>query len=468
VFNGGATLEAIEAVCTGMDVAEEQVLDLLGGLVNKSMVNVDTSPSGEMRYRLLETVRQYSREKLNDSNEIENLQARHLDYFAGFCEGAYPHIHGAGRLEWVRRLKLEHDNIREALEWSFHDRVLALKGLRIAIALSDRFWLPLGLKNEARQWLNTGLQSAWDEIPKLMQAEAYYSLIWASPNEELKNEARNTCISLCREIGPQADQVLCLALTLINSIIDDQYLSNLEEAIKIARTLGPAQTWHLGECLIYYSQRLFFHPSQAYDDLALAAAEESLQIHRNGDRWSVAGYWVIGLIQWLRGGGEQARKTFETELKIFYEIDDVVGITITLFVLIMVHRLAGRYTLSMQYCQDLFNCADSIANEGYYKLFIYSTGILLVNLINDSPAIEYLLSGEDAVKLVAFASSSPEKLATWIWYERIEPTDLLALNLLRHRLGEEVFIKVWQAGRALSLDEAITLALSVKIEKDKA
>jgi predicted ATPase len=114
VFAGGFTLEAAESVCTGGGLERGEVLDLLSHLVDKSLV-IMREEGGEGRYRLLETVRQYGREKLSASSEAEQASERHAGYYLALAEEAEPELKGAGQVAWVERLEQERDNLRAAM-----------------------------------------------------------------------------------------------------------------------------------------------------------------------------------------------------------------------------------------------------------------------------------------------------------------------------------------------------------------
>jgi predicted ATPase/DNA-binding SARP family transcriptional activator len=113
-FAGGWTLDAAEAVASGEDVEQGDVLELLSGLVDKSLVVVDTSGDSGVRYRLLESVRQYARENLEDSGETEITLGRHAEYFLTLAEESEPQWWGPEEAAWLDRLEEDHDNFRVA------------------------------------------------------------------------------------------------------------------------------------------------------------------------------------------------------------------------------------------------------------------------------------------------------------------------------------------------------------------
>ncbi|HET7376330.1 MAG TPA: adenylate/guanylate cyclase domain-containing protein, partial [Anaerolineae bacterium] len=135
VFVGGWTLEAAESVC-GEERNGADVLDLLTRLVDKSLVFIEES-TGEIRYHRLETIRQYSREKFFETDEVEAVRDRHLDYYVQFAELADEKLKGGDQVVWQNRMSAEQDNLRAALDWGLSRRPDS--ALRIAGA-ANLFW----------------------------------------------------------------------------------------------------------------------------------------------------------------------------------------------------------------------------------------------------------------------------------------------------------------------------------------
>ncbi len=167
VFAGGWTLEAAEAVCSGGGIEEDGILDLLGGLVDKSLVVAGPRASGTTRYRMLEPIRQYAGGKLELSGEAEEVQHRHGAYFLALAEAAEPELAGPrGRL-WVEHLEADNDNMRAVLSWALEGGDFGL-GLRLAGALRW-FWEGDRRYEEGRRWLEQALTY---DAPKSAAARA--------------------------------------------------------------------------------------------------------------------------------------------------------------------------------------------------------------------------------------------------------------------------------------------------------
>jgi len=165
VFAGGWTLEAAEEVCVGQnDILFDEILDLLTQLVNKSLVVViEHSKSGETRYRMLETVRQYAREKLLEAGGSEIIRQRHLAYFVKLTEQAKPELHRTNQAFWLNKLDDELDNLRVSLEWALSGD--GADGLRISTNIA-RFWFLRSISNELNNWLAELLQR-YDKADRL-------------------------------------------------------------------------------------------------------------------------------------------------------------------------------------------------------------------------------------------------------------------------------------------------------------
>jgi non-specific serine/threonine protein kinase len=150
-FQGGFTLESVEAVCAGESISPEGVLDLVSHLTDKSLVTAVES-GDVIRYRLLETLRQYGRDRLAQRGETDAVRKRHALYFRQLAEDALPHLRGPNEVTWLDRLETDHDNIRQALRWTIDaDEVDLAQGLAGTLY---RFWLIRSHVDEGRTWLD--------------------------------------------------------------------------------------------------------------------------------------------------------------------------------------------------------------------------------------------------------------------------------------------------------------------------
>jgi predicted ATPase len=133
VFPGGWTIEAAEHVCAGDGIDKSEVLDLLSRLVAKSLAVVDREVLGECRYRFLETVRQYARERLMEADAVDRWRDRHFDFVFHKFRNAQAALHGHGQIQYLRRLGIEQENIRAALDWALTSSTLAEQGVELVL-----------------------------------------------------------------------------------------------------------------------------------------------------------------------------------------------------------------------------------------------------------------------------------------------------------------------------------------------
>ena len=290
VFAGGFALEAAESVCSGEDIEEHEVLDLLTRLVDKSLVQV-SEQGGEARYRLLETVRQYGREKLEESGEEPDIRRRHADFFLQFAERVEPRINGKDRGFWLGRLEAEHDNLRAALAWS-QETAEAETALRLAGALSW-FWYHREYWSEWRRWLDGALairESARASGRTAARAKALSGggfLAWMQGDQSLARSQLEESVALWREVGD--GQGLAQALRFLSGSFESggDYAAArplAEESVRLFRE--GEDTFGLG---ITLSRLGITALAQGDHAAARAALEEGVAICREiGDDWALA------------------------------------------------------------------------------------------------------------------------------------------------------------------------------------
>ncbi len=166
VFNGSFSLDAVEGVCVERGAAGAEALDLVTGLLDKSLLLCDSGDAGT-RYRLLETVREYAAERLRDAGETDAIRERHARFFVALAERAAPEIFcGAGDEAWLARLDEETANLREAHDWCEQQTDRLDLSLRLAVAL-HWYWYARGRFNEGRLRIGVALTFAEHVDPVL-------------------------------------------------------------------------------------------------------------------------------------------------------------------------------------------------------------------------------------------------------------------------------------------------------------
>jgi len=169
VFSGTFELQAAEEIC-GFDMAAEDFDDLVSFLVDKSIL-LRTEVQGVVRLRLLDTLRDYGRERLEQTGEYPQLRRRHCDWYRQFAHDAEAGWFSARQVQWLDRIRRELPNLREALDFSI------LEGGQNALDFAAdlyQFWFLRGPFNEARRWLDRALAAAPNE-PTTARARAIYA-----------------------------------------------------------------------------------------------------------------------------------------------------------------------------------------------------------------------------------------------------------------------------------------------------
>src|SRR5262245_7239594 len=238
-FAGSFTLEAAEAVCAGAGIERQDVLDLLGQLVDRSLVQVDTAgPSA--RYRLLETVRYYARAKLIAAGEAAVVQDRHLNHYEAVAAAAARHLEGPHMLVWLDQLDVEIDNLRAAMDWTLqstdHNR-----GLRIPTWL-HAYWVARSHLTEAQRRLQAALAYSTSQDREHCHAlAALCHVATLSFDMPLARRSAEKAVVLARQIdNPRAlASALSLRATAFNEVLPDQEARSLaHEALSTARAAG--------------------------------------------------------------------------------------------------------------------------------------------------------------------------------------------------------------------------------------
>ena len=320
VFAGGWTLEAAEAVCADDAVDHLQVDDLLGQLVDKSLAGADDFPDGSRRYRLLETLRQYARERLQERGEAARLQDRHAAYFAAEWAARAPAsgllgppgpVSGAEPRAWHEQTDREYENLRAALRW-LADRGAVEPGLRLSVALSA-YWLHRTASlREGAQWLETFLaaDARRRAAPAVLRARALNSAGAAAQllgDYDASARLRAEGVLLWREVGDPAALTGALIALGADHWLHGEYAradAVVEEALQSARRLDDAGS--VCRCL-----RMLAQGARVRRDFgrAVALLEECLAVGRTQrvaplHKWRA--HCLLGRIAFERGQYREA------------------------------------------------------------------------------------------------------------------------------------------------------------------
>ena len=242
VFRGGFSLEAAEAVCSTDPIDSLDVLDFLGSLVEKSLVMLDEQ-TDEPRYRMLETIGEYAREKLEQAGTSAEAVARHCAHFFAQAKSANKGLQGPEQAIWVQRMEAEHDNTRAALALALAGGVDAFIAVKIAVAMQG-FWTRRGYLSEGRAAVRAALALPAVQAAPMARAHALYvgAALAASQSDYLEAEHMlETCLALRRQLGNSVDiaaTLSTLALTRFGHGDTPGALAGEQEALPLFRASG--------------------------------------------------------------------------------------------------------------------------------------------------------------------------------------------------------------------------------------
>ena len=405
VFAGGWTLASAESIAAGGDVVQSEVLDLQSQLVYKSLVAMDAEGG---RYRLLDTVRDYARERLDSSNDGPALRKRHLDHFVAFAESARTHLSGLEEAIWLARLDAERENLLTAHAWGDHSGAPDL-GLRLASALKpylfNRGMLGLAYRITAE---------ALARIPEQDQSvERCRSLFDAG--------------QICYFMGRYGDA--------------GRYL---EECLAVARALGDSQSiaralQPLG--LSYVGQ----------GNLAAARVhlEEALTLARSqGDKRQVAAALnALGQLRRVEGALDESEPMYAQALALAHEIGDRETTAVGLLNLAMVDVERGTTESARRRLVDVLRISDEIGSK--------PAGQSVVEVCAGMAALE-----GDWLRAARFFGAAEEQ-TSYTGISR-DPADDAYLRPLieraRRTASDDAFASAEQAGRALTYEDVIAEA----------
>ena len=411
VFAGGWTLEAANAVCGGND---SDVFELLAQLVNKSLVVVEREPEAEARYRMLETIREYTREKLSAFGELEELRASHFDYFHSMAEQGEPMLFAPeSSLDWAER---EIDNLRTAFTWALEgdsddasSQERAGRGLALLLHVWP-LWLQRGYSIEGNEWLNQFLSV-------------------------------HTAGTLARTRG------LFLAGDFARYRGDFAEQARLiQEALVLARELGDKKriAWALMEMGLVEREFLRYTESIPFLNESLAMFQEL-----NENLWICRTSFLLAETHMANGDLEAAKPLWNYGLKLCREENDKWQISWGLEGLGHVERLEGRLEQARELYLESLNLKVSVMDRAgiIYSLEAFAQLAAMQNQF------------ERAVVLWGAAAVLRQTLNLLLIPSREELYTSL-ISAAKAQLGEEHCSAAWRKGQAMNMQQAIDYALA--------
>lgn len=363
VFAGGFTLEAAEAVGAFEELKEKDVLDLVGRLVDKSLIVVEsTSMLDETRYRLLETIREYGRGKLKENGEEMQVHDQHLAYYVRLAQDSAPHIFGEQTARWFNRLDQELDNIRLAIEWS--SKCHKVTEVFLLLGSLDYFFFVHGPTSEWQERLHEALSMPGGQEPTLARARALNSvgmLYWADLNSLEGYPNLQEALEIARQLGDKE----IAASALRNLGLFEHLRGNLnkartllEQSLDAWLELGPSFMFQKSWTLNFLGDVAF---SQGDINQALLFFEESTAILRKFKDKAFLAYAARRLAQLAiqRRNVAHAIPLCRESLQLNVQVNDPRGMLACISTFAAIQLSLGRFSSAVQ----LFAAVQNLLNQ---------------------------------------------------------------------------------------------------------
>ena len=448
VFVGGCTFDAIEAV--GEDHSTH-VLDLVGSLLDKSLLREMEDRIGEPRFVMLELLREFGLEQLATSSETETIRLRHANFYLRLAEQAEVKLESAEQVEWINHMEEEHDNLRAALEWSKAAEGAGEICLRLAGTLG-LFWEARGYFSEGRERLSAILstdiaQGKTAARAKLLARAA--ELAYRQSDYPATLALAGESLAICREVGDKQGAAAAL-IKLGNAATEGGDYATasgyLAEALTIWRELKDKHG--TARALISLGWAAL-RPGDY--SLANERLEEALVLSRELEDTRSIGFELSGLGEVALREGDYARATqlLEESLQLRRQLGNKWGVGVSLGTLGWIAMHEGDWKRAIARLGESLEVRREIGDKG-------GSAWCLERLAEIALAQG---QAEKAVRIFGAAAALRESIGSVIDpVDRSEYEDRLAA--LHAQLGEQQFAAAWEGGRALPLDEAVAHALA--------
>jgi predicted ATPase/class 3 adenylate cyclase/DNA-binding CsgD family transcriptional regulator len=515
VFVGGFTLEAAEAVCDAPENVERagEALELLSSLIDKSLLRQAEQEGEELRFIMLETIREYGIERLVAHAETGVAQQAHAEYYLALAERAESELAGSHQVVWLERLEQEHDNLRAALQWLLEQGEAGqstVNGWEMALRLGaalEQFWLVRGHYTEGRTFLERAL-AGHEGATKAVQAKALGTAARLALNQGDTDRAEVLCkesLSLWQELGDTTGIALSLQRLAIVAWIRNNAVaarSLTEEALARWKEVGDVP--HLAEAHAWLA---YMAGQQGEYTRALALYEESLSHYREleskidtidllgeltellylsqsdsarvrslldevlalvrevGDKMGIAhGQRFEAQLALSQGDTTTARSRIEEALSLFKEIGNREGMALSHALLARIEAGQGNHAAARAFYEESLTLASKGMND---KGAIASSLEGLASVVAAQGEQIWAARLWGAAEAFREAIGTPLRPIERAGYER-------SVAAARASLGEKAFATALAEGRAMTPEQAlvaqgpVTLTPSISREPSPA
>lgn len=447
VFNGGWTLQAAEVVCRLNAV---DILDGLSSLADKSLVRQREQEDGELRFSMLETIREYALEKLAESGQLDDAHRAHALYFSNLSRLAVEELTGTHGPEWLNLLEQDHDNLRSAMRWVIDWQEGEL-GLGLAEGLW-RFWDVRGHMSEGRRWLTKLVALRGADTPTVDRSRSLFGL-GRFAYQQADFPAAQAYFEESYAVGLHCGDLSAIAGALMQRgriflITGDHAAARTlyEEGLLLRRKAG--EPWGIAMALLIRGR---LDAEQGDIEDARPFVEESLASFR------AIGYHVgvasalshLGNLALYEGRLDDARLRYEEGLAIQREIGDREGAGLSLMNLARVACNGGDQQRASELLSESMVIFEDLGSS------VHVAACLEVFAEAAAREAHFELALQMAATAVTWRTikSAPIPPVAESQFERL-------MSTLRQQLGNEGYVRSWELGRTMPLDRAIAVVVA--------
>lgn len=341
VFAGTFDLDAAEAVCSDDALPTNQILDTVVKLVDKSILDREEQ-AGYVRFRLLETIRDYGLARLRASGTEQLWRRRHRDWYLKLVEQSTEEWFGPRQQQWCPLLHVARANIRTALEFCLNVPGEERVALRLA-GLPWFFWVALGWLTEGRYWLERGLAASTDPSHERAWGLGTYGyIVILQGDRDVGEAALEECRSLARELDDPVTDAYAAHLFGLSAMFSGELDLGTErmesawlryEAAGAPRHLVVVMKAQLG--VTYLFQTDITHAYDLYESCRVECEE-------HGERWLLSyALWGLGFVEFRRGELAQAQEVLRESVRIKWFFHDILGLAMAVDLLAWTEAASG-------------------------------------------------------------------------------------------------------------------------------
>jgi predicted ATPase/class 3 adenylate cyclase len=454
VFAGGWTFEAAETICNNVDVFEH-----LPQLVNKSLVTVNDE-GDEPRYFLLETIRQYARDKLLENGEGEGTRSRHFTYYLAMAETAFPEMMTREKdLYWAEKLETEYDNLRNAVDWGLaHDPISTMRLIRSLTYL----FVVTNYYGEGHHWGEEALKhvkSLTDKGKVLTNEENLYkarllasmstmSLTMGDTRKTLMEAEEST--SLLRTLGDTRTLAQTLSFHMAGKLVTgnfDEAVASMQEALELAESLNDK---HISAGVLGAASFVELYVNKDYAKSDALREEASELFKEYGSRWSygIMAYGFGNMLTLQKQFGK-AREKYQIAMQTMQEIKSSRNIIMIKSDLAHILRQEGNYIEAIPAYHETIKAWQRMGHRSAVAHQLECLAFIAKAMEQPDKAARLLGAAEALRQKIEIDMTPPEREE----YEK-EVVDMKA------NMDKKEFKSLWAEGRSMRMDEAIELALA--------